>query len=104
MWGRCSPPTLPLHCPLPPQILGAAARGFDPTDPSAGAPPEMAQIVNDNAVKSSLGAYAEWGTPEFEHSANAITRHVVEEFSMFRFFLPEVGGEGGGGYGVGICV
>jgi len=69
-------------------IIGAAPVGYDKTDPEKGAPLEAGQIVNDNLIKPALETY----TPgeDFIRSCNAITRHVVEEFSMFRFFLPTV--------------
>jgi uncharacterized membrane protein YgcG len=69
-------------------MIGAAVRGYDKTDPAKGAPPEMAQLANDNLVKPMFASYAEGD--EFTRSINAITRHAVEEFSMFRFFLPAV--------------
>lgn len=64
------------------QIIGAAQTGYDPDDPSRGAPPEAAQIVNDNLVHPMFEKFA--SGKEFERSLNCITRHVVEEFSMFR--------------------
>ncbi|KAI8464077.1 MAG: hypothetical protein J3K34DRAFT_127711 [Monoraphidium minutum] len=69
-------------------LVGIAAQGYDPKDPSKGVPLEAAQLLNDNLLKPAL----EIQTPgaEFMRSCNAITRHAVEEFSMFRFFLPEV--------------
>ena len=69
-------------------ILGAAAQGYDKSDPSRGAPRESSQIVNDNLVKPMLQSWA--AGDEFARSLDAISRHVVEEFSMFRFFLPTV--------------
>jgi hypothetical protein len=74
-------------------IMGAAPVGYDPEDPSKGAPAEAAVIVNENLVKKTFDDYAPGGNvpgSEFTRSLNAITRHVVEEFSMFRFFLPQV--------------
>ena len=69
-------------------MIGAAVQGYDKTDPSKGTGPEAARIVNDNLIKPLFASYAEG--EEFTRSINAITRHVVEEFSMFRFFLPTV--------------
>jgi hypothetical protein len=63
-------------------------QGYDKYDPAKGAPPEAAVLVNENLVKPMFANYAEGA--EFDRSINAITRHVIEEFSMFRFFLPEV--------------
>jgi hypothetical protein len=88
-------------------IIGAAAYGHDPTDPAKGVPAETAVIVNDNIIKPALANWASGA--DFNRSVNAISRHVVEEFSMFRFFLPKVRvarGGGGGGYGGGgaCCV
>ena len=69
-------------------IIGAAVQGYDKYDPAKGAPAEAAAIVTENLVKPMFKNYADG--EEFDRSINAITRHVVEEFSMFRFFLPEV--------------
>ena len=70
------------------QVIGMAANGYDPADPAKGMPREFSQVMNDNLIKPAL----QQQTPgdEFMRSTNAITRHVVEEFSMFRFFLPQV--------------
>ena len=70
-------------------IIGAARTGFDPRDPRRGTPAEAAVVVNDNVLNPALRKF--YGTDaEFDRSVNAISRHVVEEFSMFRFFLPQV--------------
>jgi hypothetical protein len=69
-------------------IIGAAAAGYDKADPSEGAPAAAAQVVNDNLIKPMFDTFAKGD--EFMASINAITRHVTEEFSMFRFFLPTV--------------
>jgi hypothetical protein len=75
------------------QVIGLAPAGYDKADPSTGVSTELAQVISDNVIKPSL----EEQTPgeEFWLSANAITRHVVEEFSMFRFFLPQARRAGG---------
>ncbi|GBF97094.1 hypothetical protein Rsub_10105 [Raphidocelis subcapitata] len=70
------------------QIIGVAAKGYDPTDPSKGMSHEAATLINDNLLWPAMEGWAPGD--EFMRSANAITRHVVEEFSMFRFFLPQV--------------
>jgi hypothetical protein len=91
-------------------IIGAARTGYDPLDPSKGIAPEAARMLNDNVIWPALEAYAPGG--ELMRSINAISRHVTEEFSMFRFFLPQVRGAallmgwgpaGVGGTAVGFC-
>jgi hypothetical protein len=69
-------------------IIGAAALGYDKEDAGKGAPKEAATILNDNLIRPALAAYAPG--EEFMRSIDAISRHVTEEFSMFRFFLPTV--------------
>jgi hypothetical protein len=78
-------------------IIGAARTGYDPQDPAKGVPPEAARLLNDNVIFPALENWAPNG--ELMRSINAISRHVTEEFSMFRFFLPQVGGWGVGGRG-----
>jgi hypothetical protein len=75
-------------------VIGVAASGYDKDDPSKGLPREAAKVLNDNLIRPAL----ELQTPgaEFIRSANAITRHVIEEFSMFRFFLPQASHAGVG--------
>lgn len=70
-------------------IIGAARVGYDARDPTRGTPAEAAAVVNENVLNPALKKF--YGSDEeFTRSVNAISRHVVEEFSMFRFFLPQV--------------
>lgn len=67
-------------------VLGIAAIGYDSKNPFNGVPKPLASAANAMLFEKIMKPYRENG--EFQGALDAVTRHVVEEFSNLQRFVP----------------
>lgn len=67
-------------------ILGAAAIGYDKKNPFEGVPKPLASAANAMLFETIMKPYRENG--DYAAALDAVTRHVVEEFSNLQRFVP----------------
>lgn len=71
-------------------IMGLPYKGYDERSPLRGYP--MAAGLNEMAIAPALAGKVP-GAFNFDEALDAITRHVVEEFSNLQFFVPYAWGK-----------
>ena len=69
-------------------VLGVPPRGYDSNNPDAGS--FFASTFNDMLMGPLIESFR--NTPDLDESMNAVIRHMIEEYSNLRFFLPELYG------------
>lgn len=67
-------------------ILGAAPIGYDKKNPLEGVPKPLASAANAMLFETVMKPYRDNG--DYAAALDAVTRHVVEEFSNLQHFVP----------------
>jgi hypothetical protein len=67
-------------------ILGVPPKGYDAKNPDAGS--FMASTFNDMLMGPLIESFR--NTPDLDESMNAVIRHMIEEYSNLRHFVPEL--------------
>lgn len=67
-------------------VLGAAALGYDKKNPIQGVPKPVAAAANAMLFETVMKPYRDNG--DYNAAMDAVTRHVVEEFSNMQRFVP----------------